>query len=226
VASRQPGQPGAGSYRPYHRRIRPPNRLRSRPALGLAVIAVVVVAAAVTVLAVADGGGPEAVPTAGDRPEAPWRAASPVARKDVAPAWVTAWDRAHNRARCRLLFPLDGGPELTGATATEQPTPGDNGWDVFLTGRAGTVEVLGLFGPATKVDASPDTPVSTMAWSDGSVARYAVDVGRAAPGTFDVDSSPFEAVLTVPGQACTYRIYDTLGRAHLEATFDRLRFAR
>ena len=57
------------------------------------------------------------------------------------------------------------------------------------------------------------------------MARYAADAGNAAPGTYDPDSSPFEAVLTAPGQRCAYRIYDTLGKAHLEATFDRLRFA-
>jgi hypothetical protein len=55
------------------------------------------------------------------------------------------------------------------------------------------------------------------------VAKYAADVGRAAAGTFDPDSSPFEAVLTLPDQACAYRIYDTLGKDHLELVFDRLR---
>ena len=50
-------------------------------------------------------------------------------------------------------------------------------------------------------------------------------IGRAAPGTFDANSSSFEAVLIVPGQACGYRIYDSLGKDHLERTFDRLRFA-
>jgi len=84
--------------------------------------------------------------------------------------------------------------------------------------------VLGLFGPSTKVDASPDTPSFTKTWADGSVAKYAADIGRASPGTYDADSSPFEAVLTVPGQTCAYRIYDTLGREHIERTFERLRF--
>ena len=56
------------------------------------------------------------------------------------------------------------------------------------------------------------------------MARYGDDVGNAAPGTFDPSTSPYEGVLTIPGQACGYRIYDTLGKDHLEALFDRLRF--
>jgi hypothetical protein len=143
----------------------------------------------------------------------------------VPPAFLAAWDRAANRAGCALLFPSDGGPELAGAAATEERTPDDRGWDIFLSGAAGSVEVLALFGPDTKVDASPGAPTLTKSWSDGSVARYAADAGNAAPGTYDPDSSPFEAVVTVPGQSCAYRVYDTLGRTHLEATFDRLRFA-
>ena len=187
-------------------------------------IAAIVVAAGVTVLAVAGGGGGrEAASTTDDLPAAPWRAA-PVHRPAVPPAYVTAWDQARNRAGCALLFPLEGGPELPGAEATGEKTPDDNGWDIFLTGRSGSIEVLGLFGPSTKVDASPDTPSFTKTWADGSVAKYAADVGRASPGTYDADSSPFEAVLTVPGQTCAYRIYDTLGREHIERIFERLRF--
>ena len=34
----------------------------------------------------------------------------------------------------------------------------------------------------------------------------------------------FVAVLTIPGQSCGYRLYDTLGKDHLESLFDRLRF--
>lgn len=183
------------------------------------------IAAAVTVLAVArDGGGSEVAPSAPDGPPPPWRAPA-VARSAVPPAYLAAWDRARNRTGCTLLFPLDGGPAMPGATASEQKTPSDNGWDVFLTSGAGTVEVLGLFGPETRVNAAPDTPTFTKSWADGSTARYAAEVGNAAPGTFDPDSSAFEGVLTVPGQSCAYRVYDSLGKAHLEATFDRLRFA-
>ena len=177
-----------------------------------------------TVLAVTrTGGGPEVAASSGDAPPPPWRAAA-VTRSAVPPPFLAAWDRAANRRGCRLLFPTGGGPELEGATATEQKTPGDRGWDIFLTAPAGSIEVLALFGPETKVDASPDAPTYTRSWADGSVARYAVDAGNAAPGTYDPEASPFEAVLTVPGQACAYRIYDSLGKDHLERTFDRLRF--
>jgi hypothetical protein len=121
------------------------------------------------------------------------------------------------------LFPLDGGPALVGANATEQKTPDDNGWDIFLTSTAGTVEVLGLFDRSSPLPTSQDVPAYGRTWDDGSEARYTAEVGRAAPGTFDPDTSPFEAVLTIPGQRCAYRIYDTLGKDHLESVFDRLR---
>ena len=196
-------------------------------------IAVVIVAAAITVLAVAGGGGgPEAAPstsptsglpgaTPGESPAPPWGAAVP--RSAVPPAYGAAWDQARNRAGCALLFPLDGGPTLAGAKATGEKTPDDNGWDILLTGSAGSVEVLGLFDRTTSLQASPDAPRFTKTWADGSVARYAVDVGNAAPGTFDPNTSPFEAVLTIPGQSCGYRLYDSLGKDHVESLFDRLR---
>jgi hypothetical protein len=193
------------------------------------VIAAVTIAAAVTVLAVVSDGGSEprttdvtALDTAGDYPPAPWRA-GPVPRAAVPAPFTEAWDRAGNRRRCALLFPLDGGPELPDATPTAGKTPEDRGWDIFLAGRAGSVEVLGLFDKAARTDKPSTGPSYTRTWSDGSVAKYSPDVGGAAPGNYDPNTSAYEAVLTLPDQACTYRIYDTLGRAHLEALFDRLR---
>ena len=126
-----------------------------------------------------------------------------------------AWDRARNRDTCALLFPLDGGPELRGAEATADRTPGDNGWDIFLTAEAASIEVLGLFDKASQAQRAPGAAF-TRTWADGSVAKYGADVGSAAPGTFDPNTSPFEAVLTLPDQGCAYRIYDTLGKDHLE----------
>jgi hypothetical protein len=202
------------------------------PALGLAVIAVVIIAAAVTLLAVADDNGgrdetPAGVTALGasgdDHPAAPWRTAAAVPRAAVPAAWLEAWDRAANHATCALLHPAGGGPELQDAQATSSPTPEDKGWDIFLTGPAGSVEVLALFDKATQTNRPPVTPSFTRTWADGSVAKYAPDVGTARPGTYDPDASPFEAVLTLPDQSCAYRIYDTLGRAHLESVFDRLR---
>ena len=180
-------------------------------------IAVVIIAAAVTVFAVLKDDGREAVDPQG----APWRA-KPVSRSAVPAPYVAAWDRARNRADCALLFPLDGGPALQGAKASEGKTPNDNGWDIFLTSDAGTVEVLGLFEKTSQADG----PTFTRSWADGSVAKYGADFGNAAPGTDDSNSSPFEAVLTLPDQACAYRIYTTLGKEHLEFLFDRLRLMK
>jgi len=178
------------------------------------VIAAVLIAAAVTVFAVLKDDGKEV----GGLPDAPWRAKK-VTRAAVPSAYAAAWDRARNRARCALLFPLDGGPALQGAKATEQKTPDDNGWDIFLTGDAGTVEVLGLFDRSTQAEA----PTFTRTWADGSMAKYGPDVGNALPGTYDSNAAPFEAVLTLPNQGCAYRIYDTLGKDHIELLFTRLR---
>ena len=189
------------------------------------------IAAAVTVLAVANDDGSEApstgvtaLGTAGtDYPPAPWRSGS-VPRLAVPDPYTEAWDRAGNRTKCALLFPLDGGPELEDAKATSGNTPDDRGWDIFLIGKAGSVEVLALFDKATLTNKPPTGPSFTKTWSDGSVAKYSPDVGNAAPGTYDPNASPYEAVLTLPEQSCAYRIYDTLGKAHLEKVFDRLRF--
>lgn len=189
----------------------------NRPALGLAVIAAVIIAAAVTVFAVVKDDGEEAA----ELPEAPWRAKA-VSRSAVPPPYVAAWDRARNRTECALLFPLDGGPALQGAKATEGKTPDDHGWDIFLTGDAGTVEILGLFEKTTQAD----RPSFTRSWADGSVAKYGADSGDASPGVDDSNASPFEAVLTLPDQDCAYRIYTTLGKDHLESLFDRLRLMK
>jgi hypothetical protein len=189
------------------------------------VIAAVIIAAAAAVLAVAgDDDGQEmaaSTTTIGDLPAAPWRPAA-VPRNAVPAAYAEAWDRARNKGTCALLFPLDGGPEMPGAEATADRTPSDNGWDIFLTGGAASIEVLGLFDTAGQAERTRGTGGFTRTWADGSVARYGADVGALAPGSFDPDSSPFEAVLTLPDQGCAYRIYDTLGKDHLEATFDRL----
>jgi hypothetical protein len=191
----------------------------------------VILAAAVAVLAVVNDGGQEdttppadlsALGSAGDRPPAPWRTAT-VPRSAVPPAYAAAFDRAGNRTTCALLFPVDGGPEMTRADTTGGPTPEGKGWDIFLTSASGTVEVLGLFDKTAPVERRSDAPSYTNSWVDGSEAKYRPDVGNAAPGSYDPAGSAFEAVLTLPDQACAYRIYDTLGRGHLEALFDRLR---
>jgi hypothetical protein len=177
-------------------------------------MAALMIIAAVAVFAVLKDDGVDAI----DLPPAPWRA-KPVARSAVPPAYVAAWDRARNRKDCALLFPLDGGPALQDFKATESKTPDDNGWDIFLSGPAGTVEVLGLFEKASQAQG----PSFTRSWADGSVAKYGPDSGNAAPGMDDANVGAFEAVLTLPDQTCAYRIYTTLGKDHLEFLFDRLR---
>lgn len=196
-------------------------------------IAALIIAAAVTVFAVLkDDDGPELQPstsegatqpatTADDLPAAPWRSAA-VSRPAVPPPYVRAWEQARNRTTCALLFPVAGSPELAGAEAAFAKTPEDNGWDIFLNGPSGTVEVLALFDKATQTGKPTTTPSFTKIWADGSVARYAPDAGTLTPAD-DPASSPFEAVLILPDQQCAYRIYDTFGRTHLESLFDRLR---
>jgi hypothetical protein len=193
------------------------------------VIAALLIAAAVTILAVVDDDNGSEAPTTGasapglsDYPEAPWRKGT-VPRDAVPSPYAEAWDRATNRKRCALLFPIGGGAELSDAKEAAGTTPEDKGWDIFLTGRAGTVEVLGLFDKATQADKPPTDPSLTRTWSDGSVAKYSPDVGNAAPGNYDPETSPYEALLTLPDQDCAYRIYDTLGRAHIELLFSTLR---
>jgi hypothetical protein len=174
---------------------------------------------------------PSTAPDAGpltprsDLPPAPWRSAA-VGRSAVPPEYVKAWERDRNRATCALLFPLDGGPQMDGAKAAEEKTPDDNGWDIFWNGRAGTVEVLGAFPKdlqSTDSTRSAGTPGFTKMWSDGAVARYGAEPGPAGADPGDANGLPHEAKLTLPDQRCTYQIYDSLGRAHLEAIFDRLR---
>lgn len=193
-------------------------------------IAAVLIAAAATFFAVVDDHGEDAPTTGvsalntagGDRPAAPWRA-TPVPRSAVPPPYVAAWEKAGNRTTCALLFPTDGGSEMPRTEATGSATPGDNGWDIFLNSASGTVEVLGLFDKVTPQERRSQGPSYTKSWADGSEARYRPEAGNLAPGSYDADRSPFEAVLTLPDQRCAYRIYDTLGRTHLESLFDRLR---
>src|SRR5687768_6599357 len=92
-----------------------------------------------------------ATTTIAGQPAPPWRAA-PVPRSAVPAAYAEAWDRARNKGSCALLFPVDGGPEMQGAEATADRTPSDNGWDIFLTSGAASIEVLGLFDKAGQAE--------------------------------------------------------------------------
>lgn len=163
-----------------------------------------------------------APPTTAPGPAAPWRAA-PLARAAVPEPFLEAWGRARNRSSCALLVPADAGPALEGATASYEPTSGDAGWDVYLRQGGAVVEVLGLF--TGDGGGAPGPPEFSTSWPDGSVARYGPDSPGGPDGTpADLEETSFEAVLSIPGQECAYRIYDSLGKSHLEGLLEALRF--
>lgn len=161
------------------------------------------------------------VPATGD-PPAPWRAA-PLERSEVPSVFLDAWDRARNRSTCALLVPADAGPDLEGATPGSSDVAGDAGWDIRLRRGGSIVEILGLFETAGSPDEASRMAFS-RSWADGSVARYGPDDPGGLGAATDPEASANEAVLTIPGQNCAYRIYDTLGKTHMEFVLEHLRF--
>lgn len=156
-------------------------------------------------------------------PAAPWRAA-PVPRSEVPGLFLEAWDRARNRSTCGLLIPTRLGAEFEGAEAKTSPVNDDAGWNIRYRKAGAIVEVLGLFERSAEPEDQRPAAFSRT-WADGSVARYGPDhPGGAVGGNPDPEASANEAVLLVTGQGCAYRIYDTLGKSHLETVFDGLRF--
>jgi hypothetical protein len=162
------------------------------------------------------------VPAGDGLPSAPWRGPT-LARSEVPRPFLEAWERAENRSTCGLLVPSDTGPAMEGATASFSPVAGDAGWDIFLRKGAGVLEILGLFDRSARPEEERPAAFSRR-WADGSVARYSPDDpgGEGA----DPEATAFEAVLTLPDQGCVYRIYDTLGKSHLEFILERLRFVQ
>ncbi len=160
-------------------------------------------------------------PPSSDAPQAPWRAA-PLARGAVPGPFVEAWQRAKNRSTCALLVASDYGPALAGATTDWNPTPQDQGWDIFNRKEGAMVEVLAVFTKSQAPESSPPAGYSKQ-WRDGSTARYGPDSSGRPGETIDPQTSAMKAVLTLPDQDCVYRIYDTLGLSHLESLFDHLR---
>lgn len=161
------------------------------------------------------------VPATGAGPAAPWRSDA-LSRSAVPAPFLEAWTRAKNRADCALLVPSDAGPQMEGARVKFDPVAGDAGWDIFLRRGAGILEILGLFDRSNQPEEERPAPFSRR-WSDGSVARYGPDVGPES-GDVDPEATAVEAVLTLPDQRCAYRIYDTLGKSHLEFVLEHLRF--
>jgi hypothetical protein len=154
---------------------------------------------------------------------APWRREA-VARSQVPAEFLEVWERATNRSTCGLLVPTVL-PDMDGALAKTSDVNDDAGWNIRYRKAGAIVEVLGLFERNARPEDQKPAAFSKT-WADGSVARYGPDdAGGPLGGNPDPEGSANEAVLEVTGQACAYRIYDTLGKTHLEQVFEGLRFA-
>ena len=157
-------------------------------------------------------------------PAAPWRAKA-VPRSEVPEEFLEVWERAANRSTCGLLVPTVLGPEMEGALAKTSDVNDNAGWNIRYRKAGAIVEVLGLFDRDARPEEQKPAAFSKT-WADGSVARYGPDdPGGPLGGNLDPEASANEAVLLVTGQQCAYRIYDTLGKTHLEMVFEGLRFA-
>ena len=169
-------------------------------------------------------GGASSTTTPSSVAAAPWRN-SAVPRSQVPPEFLEVWERAANRASCGLLVPTALGPEMEGALAKTSDVNDNAGWNIRYRKGGAIVEVLGLFDR----DARPEEQMPaafSKTWADGSVAQYGPDdPGGPLGGNLDPEGSANEAILLVTGQECGYRIYDTLGKTHLETVFEGLRFA-
>jgi hypothetical protein len=164
------------------------------------------------------------ITTAASVPAAPWRGAA-VPRSQVPAEFLEVWQRAANRSTCGLLVPTVLGPEMEGALAKTSDVENDAGWNIRYRKAGAIVEVLGLFDKDARPEEQKPAAFSKT-WADGSVARYGPDSpGGPFGDNPDPEATANEAVLTVTGQGCGYRVYDTLGKTHLEMVFEGLRFA-
>lgn len=157
-------------------------------------------------------------------PAAPWRAPA-VPRSQVPAEFVEVWQRATNRSTCGLLVPTILGPQMEGALAKTSDVENDAGWNIRYRKAGAIVEVLGLFDKDARPEEQKPAAFSKT-WADGSAAQYGPDSpGGPFGDNPDPEATANEAVLVVTGQGCGYRIYDTLGKTHLEMVFEGLRFA-
>lgn len=147
-------------------------------------------------------------------PSAPW-SQPPLAPDEVPPAYLTARGEAENREWCALLAfrdPPAGGSDVEPTVRTAQF---GGGWGVAYD-LPGLRSAFGVAG--TGVEPGPDTydgwPYRAL-WRDGSRAGYGPEGG----------SGPKQlAYLRVEGQRCLYNVWSHLGREHLEALLEELRF--
>ncbi|MGH8990393.1 MAG: hypothetical protein ACRDZ7_02570 [Acidimicrobiia bacterium] len=169
-------------------------------------------------------GGASTSTTTSNLAAAPWKGKA-VPRSEVPEEFLEVWEKAANRSTCGLLVPTVLGPDMDGALAKTSDVNDNAGWNIRYRKAGAIVEVLGLFDRDARPEEQKPAAFSKT-WSDGSVAQYGPDSpGGPFGDNPDPEASANEAVLLVTGQQCGYRIYDTLGKTHLEMVFEGLRFA-
>lgn len=165
---------------------------------------------------------PVTASTASTDPVAPWRSGTrprEVVDEDV----VAAWERARNRATCRLLVPSVFGEGMDNPDASATPITDNAGWEVSFRQGASVVQVQGLFTKESRT-ARTEREIFSRRWSDGSVARYGPDARNEEDPDPDPETTANEATLLLPDQDCAYVIYDTRGRSELEFILEHLQF--
>lgn len=150
---------------------------------------------------------------------APWESNGMVAAEDVDADLVDSWKSARNAETCRLIVAADLGPELAGAKLTIENVPNEDGWQYYWRKGGAVLQVIGLF----PVPETPRPALFSKRYADGSVVRYGPESGDEPVNTVDPETTANEAALQIPGQGCEYRIYDTLGKSHIERVIDQVR---
>lgn len=150
---------------------------------------------------------------------APWAGNGMVPEKEVDADLVDTWKSAKNAKTCRLIVAADLGPELAGAKLNIEDVNDQQGWQYHWRKGGAVLQVIGLF----PVPETPKPALFSKRYSDGSVVRYGPDAGDEPLENVDPDTTANEAALQIPGQGCEYRIYDTLGKAHIERVIDQVR---
>lgn len=154
------------------------------------------------------------LPPSASLPAAPW-SRDTLGADEVPAAYRAAFGDAENRDWCALLAfrdPPAGGSDVEPTVRTAQF---GGGWGVAydLPGLRGAFGVAGT-GVEPSPDAYDDWPYR-IRWRDGSRTGYGPE-GGSGPNQL--------AYLRVQGQRCLYNVWSHLGREHLEALLEELRF--
>lgn len=146
------------------------------------------------------------------RNPAPWSAA-PLSRDSVPAVYSEQWQKADNRARCALIAPRS--LPAAGAGATPRAATFSGGWAVAydLPNLRSAFGVAGTGSLAS--DPAYDEWPHRREWDDGSSAGYGPEGGQ-GPRQL--------AYLRIAGQDCLYNVWSQIGREHLEALLEELRF--